>query len=193
RLRAWRRCRRRGLSAGWLSWWTRRLGRLGRRRCDDGRRRGRRGATELPVEPVEIALSLHESLDVRRVPQEHLTELLAAAGRRALDRLDLLRDAKRPEGARRRDDVFVRVRLPGHGDVAREVGQRPGRHRAPQPAGHAPLPDLEGPAEVRWRVEIELGSPLEDDLGDAEILAEVELFAGASREDVDILLDPHQD
>jgi hypothetical protein len=46
------------------------------------------------------------------------------------------------------------------------------------------LADLEGPGEVRRRVEIELGSPVEEDLGDTEILAEVELLAATGREDV---------
>src|SRR5262249_58511606 len=102
-------------------------------------------------------------------------------------------DAESLERTGGRDDVFVRVCLPRHGDVPSEVDQGARRARAPETAGHAPLADLEGPREVRRRIEIELGPTVDDDLREAEIAAEVELPAAAGREDVDVLVDPYQD
>ncbi len=68
------------------------LDRRRRRYYGNGRGRRPRGTAELPAEAPEIALGLHEPLDVRRVPEKELTELLAAAAERPRDRLDLLRD-----------------------------------------------------------------------------------------------------
>jgi hypothetical protein len=56
----------------------------------------------------------------------------------------------------------------------------------------APLPDLERPVETRRRLEVELGTALENDLREAEVFAEVNLFAAAGGEDVDVLVDPDE-
>src|SRR5262249_52976574 len=148
RLRAWRGGRR------WRRWrwrlptrrldWARRLGRawrldwLGRGGRDDRRRRGGRGGGALPVEPFQIALRLHESLNVWRVPREELRELLTAAAERASECLDLVRDAKRPERAGCGGDVLVGVDLPAEADVPGEVGQGLRRRRSPQTTNRTP-------------------------------------------------------
>src|SRR5262249_55929447 len=149
----------------------------------------RRGWVELPVEALEGALRPDEALDVGRVPQHDLRELLAAAALQALDRLDLLRGAKSGEGAGRRRDLFVRVDLPEDGGGAIEIRQRLRQRHAPEDACRAPFAHLERPAQARRGLEVELGPPVQHDLADAQVLAEVDLFAATGREDVDVLLD----
>src|SRR5262249_10896978 len=59
-------------------------------------------------------------------------------------------------------------------------------------ARHAPFTDFERPAQARSRLEIDLGATVENDLDEAEVLAEVEFLAATGGVDVDVLVDPRQ-
>jgi hypothetical protein len=166
--------------------------RIGRPRRDGGRSRRLRAAGHLPAESLEVALGLHEALRVRRVPEEDLSELLTAPPETGRDCLDLLADPQRLEGACRGREVLGQIDLPRDVDRTREAQERPRRRGAPERAAHTPLTDVEGPGELRRRIDVELGPPVEHDLRDAEILREVEFLVPARREDVPVLLDARE-